>query len=66
MMRTVLELHSHHPEPAGAKLILQDTEQVLGMAGELPSRVEKMEHDFFKEQPVKGARAYYFHRVVST
>lgn len=59
----VIAFHEAHPERAGARIILQDTEQVLGSAS-VPSSIEKMPHDFFREQPVKGARAYYFHRVV--
>lgn len=59
----MIAFHNAHPERAGARLILQDTEQVLSSAS-VPSSIEKMPHDFFQEQPVKGARAYYFHRVV--
>lgn len=59
----MIEFHERHPERAGARLILQDTESVLKTA-DVPADIEIMPYDFFKEQPVKGARAYYFHRVV--
>ncbi|KAI1196277.1 putative O-methyltransferase [Nemania serpens] len=45
------------------RLILQDLEPVLRSAPDLPSEIEKMPYDFFTAQPVKGARAYFFHHV---
>lgn len=46
------------------KLVLQDRKEVLESIGpeELPG-VEKMVHDFFTPQPVKGAQVYYIRRV---
>lgn len=46
------------------KLVLQDRKEVLDAitADDLPG-VEKMEHDFFTPQPVKGAQIYYIRRV---
>lgn len=49
-----------------AKLVLEDTPEVIGTLNEFPPQIEKLSHDFFKEQPIKGARAYYFHRVVNS
>jgi hypothetical protein len=47
------------------KLILQDIPVVIEDASreELPEGIEKLGHDFFAPQPVKGAKAYYL-RVV--
>lgn len=56
--------HDSHPQPTGARLVLQDLDPVLKTTGQLPPRIEKTSHDFFQEQPIKAARAYYFHRVV--
>lgn len=65
-MFPVTNLHDSHQLPHGARLILQDVDAVLKRTGDLPPRIEKMPHDFFQEQPpsCKGARAYYFHRIV--
>ncbi|KAK3693452.1 S-adenosyl-L-methionine-dependent methyltransferase [Podospora appendiculata] len=51
------------PEVKG-RLVLQDTEAVIGQITALDSRIERTVHDFFKEQPVKGARAYYMHSIL--
>lgn len=61
----VAGFHKAFPDPADGRLILQETEQVLSTVGDLPSRIEKMSNDFFQTQPVKGARAYYLHHIVS-
>ncbi|XXH04676.1 hypothetical protein Hte_011096 [Hypoxylon texense] len=49
---------------APGRLILQDLPPVLGQIQQVNPRIEKMEYDFFTEQPVKGARAYYTHFVL--
>lgn len=41
------------------KLVTQDLPFVINDIEELDGRVERMEHDFTKPQPVKGARAYF-------
>ncbi|KAL4898884.1 hypothetical protein BDW74DRAFT_164359 [Aspergillus multicolor] len=50
------------------RLILQDLPEVIAQAkwqNEATQRaIEPMGHDFFTEQPVKGARAYYMHSVL--
>ncbi len=46
-------------EISPGRLILQDLPSLVGEAKDLPSAVEAKGHDFFGEQPVKGARAYY-------
>ncbi|CAI7587044.1 unnamed protein product [Penicillium glandicola] len=50
---------------APGRLVLQDVADVLAQAksGNLHSSIETMEHDFFTEQPIKGARAYYMHFI---
>ncbi|KAH6644812.1 putative sterigmatocystin 8-O-methyltransferase precursor [Boeremia exigua] len=50
------------PELRG-RMILQDRKAVLGSALEVPG-VEKMEHDFMREQPVRDARAYYLRQIL--
>ncbi|EED19714.1 O-methyltransferase, putative [Talaromyces stipitatus ATCC 10500] len=58
------EFHRKHPEAQG-KLILQDLPEVIENAKLVDSDgIEAMAHDFFKEQPIKGARAYYMHSVL--
>ena len=59
----LLKLREGCPSLKG-KMILQDRKEVLDSipADELPG-VEKMEHDFFTEQPVKHAQIYYIRRV---
>lgn len=37
---------------------------VVGQVEALDDKIERMNHDFFAEQPVKGARAYYMHSVL--
>ncbi|KAK8073470.1 S-adenosyl-L-methionine-dependent methyltransferase [Apiospora phragmitis] len=61
----LLEFHRYHPTVPG-KLIVQDLPQVVGSI--IPSEENKaltpMAHNFFEEQPIKGARAYYLHSVL--
>jgi hypothetical protein len=45
-------LHKYPQIPG--RLILQDLPMVLENARQLNPRIEKMEHDFNQEQPVKG------------
>ncbi|KAI1121653.1 S-adenosyl-L-methionine-dependent methyltransferase [Nemania abortiva] len=54
---------SKFPDAPG-RLILQDLPPVLDHVQQLHPRIEKMAYDFFTEQPVKGARAYYTHFVL--
>ncbi|KAL4804202.1 S-adenosyl-L-methionine-dependent methyltransferase [Aspergillus unguis] len=58
----LLEFHRKWPGVPG-RLVLQDLEQVVASVKDLPS-IEVTGHDFFTEQPVKGARAYYMHSVL--
>ena len=58
------EFHAKHPTLSG-KLILQDQAELIAsiQEGERPG-IECTVHDFFKPQPVKGAKAYYMHSVL--
>ncbi|KAF9883253.1 hypothetical protein FE257_003809 [Aspergillus nanangensis] len=46
----------------GGRIVLQDLKSIVATAI-TDDRVERMEHDFFTEQPVKHARAYYFRQI---
>ncbi|KAI0530327.1 sterigmatocystin 8-O-methyltransferase [Xylaria digitata] len=50
--------------PNKGKLILQDLPDVIKDCQSLPSGVEGLAYDFFTEQPVKGARGYFYHYVL--
>jgi O-methyltransferase domain len=48
------EFHRKHPEVQG-KLVLQDLPEVIKQANSFVGpEIEAVEHDFFKEQPIKG------------
>lgn len=47
------ELHRKSGNLPG-RLILQDLPVVIGQITDLDPRIEKMEYDFYMEQPVKG------------
>lgn len=57
------ELYLKHPSLPG-KLILQDLPIVIGQIQTLDPRIEPMPYDFYQDQPIKGARAYYMHSVL--
>ncbi|KAF2155442.1 S-adenosyl-L-methionine-dependent methyltransferase [Myriangium duriaei CBS 260.36] len=63
MGQDLVELKSKHPVVTG-RLVLQDLPKVIGQIDGLPAGIEKMEHDFFTPQPVKGAKVYYLHSVL--
>ncbi|KAI7207155.1 hypothetical protein KC352_g17838 [Hortaea werneckii] len=46
------------------RLILQDLPQTFACLQERPDGIELMEHDFFQEQPVKGARLYFLRSIM--
>jgi hypothetical protein len=55
--QSIVKILDHHKELAAEKMILQDLPEVIELAKTsetLPKSVVKMEHDFFREQPVKG------------
>ncbi|KAF2136816.1 uncharacterized protein K452DRAFT_279374 [Aplosporella prunicola CBS 121167] len=45
------------------KFVLQDRQTVLDDIDHPTPGITRMGHDFFKPQPIKGARAYYFRRI---
>ncbi|KAI9648455.1 hypothetical protein NHQ30_003089 [Ciborinia camelliae] len=51
-----------YPDKA-AQLYLQDRAAVIALS-ECPEPVNKMAHDFFQPQPIKGSRVYYMHGVL--
>ncbi|KAL1983736.1 hypothetical protein VTN96DRAFT_9992 [Rasamsonia emersonii] len=58
------EFRRKHPEAKG-QLVLQDLPEVIENAKKnLHPSINPMVHNFFTEQPVKGARAYYMHSVL--
>ncbi|KAK2810972.1 hypothetical protein FQN50_002564 [Emmonsiellopsis sp. PD_5] len=60
----LMEFHSKWSNAPG-KLILQDQPHVIEEAKQKADEyIETMVHDFFTEQPVKGARAYYMHSIL--
>ncbi|KAL5044826.1 hypothetical protein BDW71DRAFT_185431 [Aspergillus fruticulosus] len=56
-------LRGRLPDSVSNRIILQDMEPVVKLA--IPCEgVEVMAHDFWKEQPVKGARFYYLRLIL--
>ena len=56
----------HHPSMRN-EVVLQDTEGAIAEArkgGMQELGIQTMVHDFFYEQPVKGAQIYYIHSVL--
>lgn len=49
---------------AKGRVVLEDLPAVLEGVKGLDERIEMVGHDFFNEQPVKGARIYYTHHVL--
>ncbi|MCJ1262498.1 hypothetical protein MMC22_002368 [Lobaria immixta] len=45
------------------RLILQELPDVIDDAQGLDSSIERMKHDMFEPQPIKGARIYFFHFI---
>ena len=59
-----MTFYQKHAAVSQGRLVLQDQAHVLEKVTELPSGIQKMPHDLFKEQPVKHARAYFMHQVL--
>ncbi|KAF5007641.1 hypothetical protein FDECE_6027 [Fusarium decemcellulare] len=57
------EFNRKFPDAPG-RLILQDLPVVIDQITKLDKKIERTKYDFFTEQPVKGARAYYMHSVL--
>ncbi|GKZ23987.1 hypothetical protein AbraIFM66951_010240 [Aspergillus brasiliensis] len=59
----VSEFRRKWPEVPG-RLVVQDLPQVIETVRDLHGSITPMAHNFFTEQPVKGARVYYMHSVL--
>ncbi|KAI0387392.1 putative O-methyltransferase [Hypomontagnella monticulosa] len=59
----ILAFHEKYPRNGG-RLILQDLAPAINNVLKVDSSIETMVHNFFTEQPVKGARAYYYHYIL--
>ncbi|RYP75441.1 hypothetical protein DL771_002326 [Monosporascus sp. 5C6A] len=57
------QFHANFPDAPG-RLVLEDLPLVIGEIKNLPPKIEKVAHDMFTEQPIKGARAYFTHFVL--
>ncbi|KAI0514347.1 putative O-methyltransferase [Xylaria bambusicola] len=58
----VVSFHTRYPHQG--RLVLQDLESVIESIEGLDSAIEVMEYNFFTEQPVEGARAYFYHHIL--
>lgn len=61
--RDITELSKRFPSMPG-KLILEDLPGVVDGVSNLPPSVQVQGYDFFDEQPVKGAKAYFLRTVL--
>ncbi|KAM5382706.1 hypothetical protein ACJZ2D_002289 [Fusarium nematophilum] len=57
------EFRGKFPDAAGS-LVLQDLPPVIDQITKLDGKIDRIKYDFFTEQPIKGARAYYLHSVL--
>jgi hypothetical protein len=48
---------------AQGELVLEDLPQTIDSITNLDSSIRRVKYDFFTEQPVQGARAYYFRSI---
>ncbi|CAP62285.1 uncharacterized protein PODANS_5_12370 [Podospora anserina S mat+] len=54
-----------HPDLGARNTVLQERKDICALAAEhLPEGAVAMEHDFTKEQPVKGAKGYFFRMIM--
>ncbi|KUJ18488.1 o-methyltransferase-like protein [Mollisia scopiformis] len=61
----LVAIKSEAPNGFGAKMILQDREDVIGsLTKEDIPGIETMVYDFFTPQPVKNAHIYYLRRIL--
>ncbi|KMU85982.1 sterigmatocystin 8-O-methyltransferase [Coccidioides immitis H538.4] len=60
----LMEFKKKWPRHPG-KLIVQDLPEVIKETRKtVDPNITAMEHDFFKDQPIKGARAYFMHSIL--
>ncbi|KAI0159564.1 S-adenosyl-L-methionine-dependent methyltransferase [Xylariaceae sp. FL1272] len=60
----LIQLLDKHPALPEGSLVLQDLAECVSEVKGLSKQVKVVPHDMFSPQPVKGARAYYFHAVL--
>ncbi|KAI1212409.1 putative O-methyltransferase [Annulohypoxylon truncatum] len=58
----LLAFHNKYPDQG--LLVLQDLAAVTDNLEGLDPSIKPMAYDFFAEQPVKGARAYFYHHIL--
>ncbi|KAI0157909.1 putative O-methyltransferase [Hypoxylon sp. FL1284] len=54
----------HDRCPNQGTLVLQDLAAVTDSTRDLDPSIQLMTHDFFTAQPIKGARAYFYHHIL--
>ncbi|KAI1073721.1 putative O-methyltransferase [Whalleya microplaca] len=54
----------HDRYPDRGLLVLQDLAAVTENIADLDPAIKRMTYDFFTEQPVKGARSYFYHHIL--
>ncbi|UNI22032.1 hypothetical protein JDV02_007959 [Purpureocillium takamizusanense] len=65
VLKKILDFHEDALDPAAC--VLQDRPEVIALSrtdNVLPSEVQRQEHDFMTEQPVKGAKAYFMRMIL--
>ncbi|KAI1613983.1 S-adenosyl-L-methionine-dependent methyltransferase [Exophiala viscosa] len=65
--QSIIEILSNFPSLRADKFILQDLPEPIAHVKEtksLPEGVTAMVHDFWTPQPIKGAKAYFFRRIM--
>ncbi|PGH29242.1 hypothetical protein GX50_08005 [[Emmonsia] crescens] len=50
--------------PNTGRLVLQDLPEVIEGLGDLDRAIDKVVYDFFTEQPITGARVYFYHHIL--
>ncbi|BCS24052.1 uncharacterized protein APUU_40496A [Aspergillus puulaauensis] len=56
-------LHFNSKFPNSGRLVLEDLGAVTEGIEKLDESIEKISYDFFTEQPIKGARVYFYHHI---
>ncbi|KAF3061295.1 Demethylsterigmatocystin 6-O-methyltransferase [Daldinia childiae] len=59
----LISFHERFPHVEG-RLILQDSAPVITNIRDMIPVIEPMTYNFFTEQPIKGARAYFYHHIL--
>ncbi|OTA56458.1 S-adenosyl-L-methionine-dependent methyltransferase [Hypoxylon sp. EC38] len=59
----LLAFRRRYPHQDG-RIILQDLAPVIDSIESIDPAIELMKYDFFTEQPIEGARSYFFHHIL--